>query len=937
MNTRNTITILLIMTGLVSGTFVFGAYADDGTLVGTIQIGGLYPLTGEGASFGTEVQLGTELGVEEFNAYLAEQGADWRFELVSEDTETKPTVALEKTTALYARGIDIIVGMIASSSVTQAKIYADSNNMLIMSPGSTSPALSIPNDSVYRLIPDDINQGKAVGKILDANGITAMVPLWRGDTYGDGLKNAASENFESRGGVVHPGVRYTPDLVDFSLEVELLSTYVQETADIHGIENTAIFIISFDEVVNLLQVASNYPILQEVKWVASEAIAGSSTILDDPITSQFVADTDILGVMVLTSPGGKYEHVQSVLHERLGYAPNQFTYPAYDVVWVLGLSMMEAGSTDIDAIKEALPGVAANYADGAMASAELNDNGDLAVANYEVLTIQDNEWTTLQKYAFSKDILASPDQPEGDVKVATLYPLTGRLAHNGVQVRDASVLGVEDFNAFLQSLDMNWRLELVNEDSATSPTVALEKAQALNSRGINIVMGPELSSNAKQIKPYADVNGMIFVSCCSTSPSVAIPDDSIFRLVPDDSNQGKAMAKFLRDEGIDAIVPIWRNDAYGNGLHDATAESFAARGGFVYTGIQYNPEVTDFAGEVSTLASEVDAAINDFGAEHVAVFIISFDEVEQIMQGADNYDILDDLRWFGAETLTKKTPLVEDRIISELIADVNFASLQIQEDQESRGDSYYRVQSHMKETLGGNDPITFVYQAYDSAWLIGLSILESGSADSLELRQTLPVVAATYEGTLGSTALNHNGDLASADYVVWRIIDGEWINTNTLYRYDEYSMVSDEIVQVDEDVSATTMLSDGTTVMITSSEPTAGESMSIDLTFQDSEHVNYDISIVQGDVTVLDDSGVHAHDGTNTHTTEPVPAGEPVDIIVTFQGYGVDEITGPTNEELMFAQIVPEFGVTAALILAIAIVSIVVVTTRSRLGIMPRY
>ena len=145
------------------------------------------------------------------------------------------------------------------------------------------------------------------------------------------------------------------------------------------------------------------------------------------------------------------------------------------------------------------------------------------------------------------------------------------------------------------------------------------------------------------------------------------------------------------------------------------------------------------------------------------------------------------------------------------------------------------------------------------------------------------------------------------------------------------------MVMTPEEASAMSVLSDGTNVKIMATEPMAGEQMIIDVVFEDSEHVNYDIVVMQGDEEVLNAMGAHQHDGMGSHQTSHLPTSDPVDITITFQGYGIDEMTGPINEEIVFAQVVPEFGTIAALILAVAIVSVVVVSTKSRLSIIPRY
>ena len=142
----------------------------------------------------------------------------------------------------------------------------------------------------------------------------------------------------------------------------------------------------------------------------------------------------------------------------------------------------------------------------------------------------------------------------------------------------------------------------------------------------------------------------------------------------------------------------------------------------------------------------------------------------------------------------------------------------------------------------------------------------------------------------------------------------------------------------DGDASATGMLPDGTPVELTATRFDAQMVMQFDIVFKNSEHVNYDIVAVQDGKTVLEDKGVHEHGGMGTHRTMPMdldPDEFPLEVTVTFNGYGVNEMTGETGD-VVFANIVPEFGTVAVLILAVAVVSIVAVTARSRQSLVPR-
>ena len=134
--------------------------------------------------------------------------------------------------------------------------------------------------------------------------------------------------------------------------------------------------------------------------------------------------------------------------------------------------------------------------------------------------------------------------------------------------------------------------------------------------------------------------------------------------------------------------------------------------------------------------------------------------------------------------------------------------------------------------------------------------------------------------------------------------------------------------------TATGMLSDGTEVEIWATAPAAGERMEITMKIH-GEHVNHDIVVTQNGETVLDETGAHHHEGSGVHETAPLSSADPVDVTITFQGYGIDApFTGPVGEEVVFTNVVPEFGTIAMMILSVAIVGIIAVTAKSK--VIPR-
>ena len=121
--------------------------------------------------------------------------------------------------------------------------------------------------------------------------------------------------------------------------------------------------------------------------------------------------------------------------------------------------------------------------------------------------------------------------------------------------------------------------------------------------------------------------------------------------------------------------------------------------------------------------------------------------------------------------------------------------------------------------------------------------------------------------------------------------------------------------------------------------PTSDQPLTISLNFTDSsgnniKHQNYAITVTQDGKSILNNPTGHTHTGLDTQTTSALSSSDPVDITVTFNGVGLPNTdpstwTGPKGDMVSF-HVVPEFGSIASIVLAIAVVSIVVLTTKTR-------
>ena len=358
-------------------------------LTGDVKIGGLLPLSGDLASYGQNSKAAAELAVIEVNAFLNKSGAGWRLKLVVEDTETKATTALAKVTALYAQGIKIFIGPQASGELRGIKAYCDANKLLVISQSSTATSLSIAGDYIFRFCPDDNIQGPAIARMMYSLGIRYVIPVYRGDAWGDGLKDSTKAVFERLGGHFIEGVRYSvePTPATFTVEAASLASKVTDAKAQYGAANVGVLDISFEEATRFLLDAKEYAVLSTVKWFGSDGTVQLDAMAADANVAEFVAAVKFPNTIYAPTVSAKYETVRLYCNATLGRMPDAYVYSCYDSVWVYALCLLQLNKYDPEAIRAVMPDVAKNYFGGS-GWVVLNAAGDRAQSDYDIWAIQ---------------------------------------------------------------------------------------------------------------------------------------------------------------------------------------------------------------------------------------------------------------------------------------------------------------------------------------------------------------------------------------------------------------------------------------------------------------------------------------------------------------------------------------------------------------------
>src|SRR5206468_8056212 len=258
-------------------------------------------------------------------------------------------------------------------------------------------------------------------------------------------------------------------------------------------------------------------------------------------------------------------------------------------------------------------------------------------------------------------------------KIGVLATLTGSGSSLGIDTVAALQIAEEQLQADAISQHGGYRFHFFVRDTQHDPSKALEAIKDLDRRGAQIIIGPQTSSEVAMIKPYADAHNILIISQGSTASSLAIPGDNIFRLCPNDMREAEAIVALMQHDGIHAIVPLWRNDAGNNGLHDSVKAAFENLGGTVTAGFQYQPTTTDFSAATASVASQI-ATLRTAGgdAASIAVYLAAFDEVVDIFHSAASNSFLSSTRWYGSDGVALSAALTGDANASAFAANVYY-------------------------------------------------------------------------------------------------------------------------------------------------------------------------------------------------------------------------------------------------------------------------
>ena len=356
-----------------------------------------------------------------------------------------------------------------------------------------------------------------------------------------------------------------------------------------------------------------------------------------------------------------------------------------------------------------------------------------------------------------------------EFKIGALVSLTGSWNSLGQNTVAALQLANEQLQAAAKAEHGGYRFHLFVRDTQLDPAKALAAIQDLDKRGVKIVIGPQSSAEVAMIKPYADAHNILIISQGSTASSLAISGDNIFRFCPNDMREAEAIVALMWHDGIRTIVPLWRDDAGNNGLHDSVKADFEKLGGTVPTGYQYQPATTDFSPATTSVASQITTLLlAGADPDSVGIYLAAFDEVVSVFHSAANNSTLSSTPWYGSDGVALSAPLTGDVNAAAFAANAGYPNPTFGLPDALQ--SLWQPVANAIEARTGITADAFALSAYDALFVVARALQNAGNLkDFAGFKDAFVNAANAYSGVTGSTALDSAGDRLNADFDFWAV------------------------------------------------------------------------------------------------------------------------------------------------------------------------
>jgi len=364
-----------------------------------------------------------------------------------------------------------------------------------------------------------------------------------------------------------------------------------------------------------------------------------------------------------------------------------------------------------------------------------------------------------------------------DVKIGLLGGVSGPIAAMAPAMIDAAQLAVQQVNE-QGGIGDGEQLVGVVGDSACNPQNGTDAAtKAVNIEGVVGVVGPHCSGAVLAAAGSVTIPaGITMITPSGTSPEITNLEDNgtVYRTVPSDDYQGRALARTLKEQGYGKVAVAYLNNDYGTGLANAFKSEYVD---------ELGGEITAFAAHEEGKASYRSnlAELAKGGADTLVIFDYGDGTGLTILRQALENGFFE--KFVGGDGMKS------DAVINELGAE-NLSTF-VSSSPVGEKSEALDVFNEAFKGVGGDPDAIFVTTSYDAAFLLALAIekaggdkagvaaavaeVSNGEGETIlpgEWKKAKELIAAgtaiDYKGAAGDLDFDAKGDVPGT-YALWEV------------------------------------------------------------------------------------------------------------------------------------------------------------------------
>lgn len=319
---------------MMAATTVCGtAMASESTEAsGTFKIGGIGPLTGGAAIYGTAAMNGAQIAVDEINAL----GGAIQFEFKAEDDVHDAETSVNAYNNLMDWGMNFLVGTVTTTPCLAVSTETNKDRVFEITPSASAASVVAGKDNVFQVCFTDPNQGIASADYMAENLADSKIAVIykNDDAYSQGIRDTFVSEAAAKG-----------------LNVVYEGTFTEDTSTDFSVQLTAAQAAGADLVFLPIYYTPASLIFSQAKSMGYEPTWFGVDGMDGILTMDGFDTSLAEGVMLLTpfSADAEDELTQNFVTkytEMYGEVPNQFAADAYDAVYIIYDAIQAAGITD---------------------------------------------------------------------------------------------------------------------------------------------------------------------------------------------------------------------------------------------------------------------------------------------------------------------------------------------------------------------------------------------------------------------------------------------------------------------------------------------------------------------------------------------------------------------------------------------------------------